>query len=67
VTVHFPTFGNTGTNPKMKRDDRSVAAGMVVKWDATDPSNWRAVHDLSTWLAARRVALPSAGSTPRPA
>ena len=29
------------------------AAGMVVKWDPTDPSNWRAHDELPSWLKAR--------------
>ncbi|MEO0375234.1 MAG: hypothetical protein AAF329_11545, partial [Cyanobacteria bacterium P01_A01_bin.17] len=28
-----------------------VALGMVVKWDVTDPVNWRATRHLSDWLA----------------
>ena len=30
-----------------------VAAGMVVKWDPTEPSNWRATGDLADWLTAK--------------
>ena len=31
---------------------------MVVKWDPTQPSNWRAAEPLSGWLAARgRIAI----------
>jgi carbamoyl-phosphate synthase small subunit len=26
---------------------------MVVKWDPTEPSNWRAVEPLATWLGRR--------------
>jgi len=35
-----------------------VAAGMVVKWDPTEPSNWRSVQDLDAWMSARgRIAI----------
>jgi carbamoyl-phosphate synthase small subunit len=58
VTFTFPHIGNTGTNPEDDETTDPVAAGMVVKWMPTDPSNWRAVQDLSTWLAARgRIAI----------
>ncbi|MEM6825415.1 MAG: glutamine-hydrolyzing carbamoyl-phosphate synthase small subunit, partial [Pseudomonadota bacterium] len=30
-----------------------AAAGMVVKWDPTDPSNWRAKERLTEWLSRR--------------
>jgi carbamoyl-phosphate synthase small subunit len=51
VTFTFPHIGNTGTTPE---DDETAqpaaAAGLVVKWDPTDPSNWRATGDLRQWL-----------------
>ena len=58
VTFTFPHIGNTGTNPEDDETTDPVAAGMVVKWMPTEPSNWRAVQDLSAWLAARgRIAI----------
>ena len=58
VTFTFPHIGNTGTNPEDDETGDPVAAGMVVKWMPTDPSSWRAVQDLSGWLAARgRIAI----------
>jgi carbamoyl-phosphate synthase small subunit len=31
---------------------------MVVKWDPTEPSNWRSVQDLDAWMSARgRIAI----------
>jgi carbamoyl-phosphate synthase small subunit len=53
VTFTFPHIGNTGVTPEDHEADRSFAAGMVVKWDPTDPSNWRAAGDLPGWLAAQ--------------
>ncbi len=51
VTFTFPHIGNTGVTPE---DDESAetpaAAGLVVKWDPTEPSNWRAAGDLPAWL-----------------
>ena len=53
VTFTFPHIGNTGVNPEDDETADPVAAGMVVKWDPTEPSNWRATEDLRGWLAKR--------------
>ncbi len=53
VTFTFPHIGNVGVNPEDDETADPVAAGMVVKWDPTEPSNWRATGRLSDWLAAR--------------
>ncbi len=53
VTFTFPHIGNTGVNPEDDETQDPVAAGMVVKWDPTEPSNWRAAEDLAAWLAKR--------------
>ncbi|MEO0937216.1 MAG: glutamine-hydrolyzing carbamoyl-phosphate synthase small subunit [Pseudomonadota bacterium] len=58
VTFTFPHVGNVGTNPEDDETGAPVAAGMVVKWMPTGPSNWRNVQPLSDWLAARgRIAI----------
>jgi len=58
VTFTFPHVGNVGVTPEDDETAEPVAAGMVVKWDPTEPSNWRAREHLSTWLARRgRIAL----------
>ena len=58
VTFTFPHIGNTGTTPEDDETGDPVAAGMVVKWMPTDPSNWRSVQPLSEWLSARgRIAI----------
>jgi carbamoyl-phosphate synthase small subunit len=53
VTFTFPHIGNVGVNPEDDETGDPVAAGMVVKWDPTDPSSWRAAGGLSDWLARR--------------
>ena len=53
VTFTFPHIGNVGTTAEDDECADPVAAGMVVKWDPTEPSNWRATSDLHTWLAAK--------------
>ena len=51
VTFTFPHVGNTGTNPEDDEAATPVAAGMVVRWDPTLPSNWRSAATLPDWLA----------------
>ncbi|MFZ3583854.1 glutamine-hydrolyzing carbamoyl-phosphate synthase small subunit [Loktanella sp. DJP18] len=53
VTFTFPHIGNTGVNAEDDETADPVAAGMVVKWDPTEASNWRATEELTTWLARR--------------
>ncbi len=58
VTFTFPHIGNTGTNDEDDETADPVAEGMVVKWDPTQPSNWRAAGDLTDWLTKRgRIGL----------
>ncbi len=58
VTFTFPHIGNTGVTPEDDETTDPVAAGMVVKWDPTEPSNWRATERLGDWLTRRgRIAV----------
>ncbi len=58
VTFTFPHIGNTGTCPEDDESADPVAAGMVVKWDPTEPSSWRNTQHLHDWLAQRgRIAI----------
>ncbi len=58
VTFTFPHIGNTGTCPEDDEAADPVAAGMVVKWDPTEPSSWRSTQTLKDWLAQRgRIAM----------
>ncbi|NDR58932.1 glutamine-hydrolyzing carbamoyl-phosphate synthase small subunit [Aliiruegeria sabulilitoris] len=53
VTFTFPHVGNVGVNPDDDETGDPVAAGMVVKWDPTEPSNWRSAENLKPWLERR--------------
>ncbi len=58
VTFTFPHIGNVGVNPDDDETGEPVAEGMVVKWDPTDPSNWRSAETLTAWLERRnRIAI----------
>ncbi|WP_434287844.1 glutamine-hydrolyzing carbamoyl-phosphate synthase small subunit [Celeribacter sp. SCSIO 80788] len=50
VTFTFPHIGNVGVNSEDEETADPVAAGMIVKWDPTEPSNWRAQDELGPWL-----------------
>ncbi|HEY0276163.1 MAG TPA: glutamine-hydrolyzing carbamoyl-phosphate synthase small subunit [Paenirhodobacter sp.] len=50
VTFTFPHIGNVGVNVQDDETAEPVAAGLVVKWDPTEPSSWRASGDLVGWL-----------------
>ncbi len=53
VTFTFPHVGNVGANPEDDETQNPAALGMVVKWDPTEPSNWRSAETLSDWLSKR--------------
>ena len=53
VTFTFPHIGNTGVTAEDDETGEPVAAGMVVKWDPTEPSNWRATSDLQAWMLSK--------------
>lgn len=58
VTFTFPHIGNTGVNDEDDEAIEPVAEGMIVKWDPTEPSNWRTAGRLDDWLKRRgRIAL----------
>ena len=53
ITFTFPHIGNTGVNIEDDETADPVARAMIVKWDPTEPSNWRSQQTLSEWLAKR--------------
>lgn len=53
VTFTFPHIGNVGVNPEDDETGNPVAEGIVVKWDPTQPSNYRATQNLSNWMQSR--------------
>ena len=53
VTFTFPHIGNTGVTPEDDEAPDPVASGIVVRWDPTEPSNWRSTSELTDWMARR--------------
>jgi carbamoyl-phosphate synthase small subunit len=55
LVATFPLIGNYGTNPEDVESQRVQVAGYVVRELARRHSNFRADHDLSTYLASNGV------------
>lgn len=53
VTFTFPHIGNTGVTPEDSEAPDPVASGIVIRWDPTEPSNWRAAGPLQEWMQRR--------------
>ncbi len=53
VTFTFPHIGNVGVTAEDDESADPVAAGLIVKWDPTEPSNWRSTGTLAQWLTAK--------------
>jgi carbamoyl-phosphate synthase small subunit len=53
ITFTFPHIGNTGVNLEDDEALDPVAEGVIVKWDPTESSNWRATENLGSWLKKR--------------
>ena len=51
VTFTFPHIGNVGVNTEDAETQNPAAEGLIVKWDPTQPSNWRSLEYLSDWLS----------------
>ncbi len=50
ITFTFPHIGNVGANLEDIETTTPAARGCVLRANITDPSNWRAVEHLDTWL-----------------
>lgn len=50
ITFTFPHVGNVGANAEDIETMTPAARGLVLRADITEPSNWRAVQHLNTWL-----------------
>ncbi len=50
VTFTFPHIGNVGVNSEDSETQEPAAEGLIVKWNPTQPSNWRSLENLSDWL-----------------
>ena len=46
VTFTFPHIGNVGVNSEDSETQDPAAQGVIVKWNPTEPSNWRSLERL---------------------
>jgi carbamoyl-phosphate synthase small subunit len=50
INFTFPHIGNVGANLEDIETTTAAARGLVIRTDITQPSNWRAIQPLDTWL-----------------
>jgi carbamoyl-phosphate synthase small subunit len=59
ITFTFPHIGNVGTNDEdieaLNMAATPGARGVILRADITDPSNYRALRHLDSWLKARGI------------
>ncbi|MGY4397948.1 carbamoyl-phosphate synthase small subunit [Sphingomonas sp. UYAg733] len=58
ITFTFPHIGNVGANPEDLEANDPHALGIIVREDVTEPSNFRAVERLDSWMKTHdRIGL----------
>ncbi len=50
ITFTFPHIGNVGGNAADIEASRPVARGLILRADITNPSNYRSLENLNSWL-----------------
>jgi carbamoyl-phosphate synthase small subunit len=55
ITFTFPHIGNVGTNPDDLEATTVAARGVIIRDDITEPSNYRSVQHLDTWLRSNNL------------
>lgn len=53
VTFTFPHIGNVGVTSEDEESFQHGAEAIVVRWQPTAPSNWRAVKQFNLWMKER--------------
>ncbi|MGH6617779.1 glutamine-hydrolyzing carbamoyl-phosphate synthase small subunit [Sphingomonas sp.] len=58
ITFTFPHIGNVGANPEDIEANDPHALGIIVREDVTEPSNFRSVERLDSWMKTHdRIGL----------
>ncbi|MBD24668.1 MAG: carbamoyl phosphate synthase small subunit [Candidatus Marinimicrobia bacterium] len=55
ITFTFPHVGNVGTNPEDLESITPAVRGCIIREDITNPSNYRAVQHLDSWLKSNNL------------
>ena len=50
INFTFPHIGNVGTNKDDNETNTPYASGIIISADISDPSNYRSIQKLDTWL-----------------
>lgn len=55
VTFTFPHIGNVGCNPEDIEAQKPSVAGLILREEITEPSNWRQRQSLTQWLDEKEL------------
>ena len=55
INFTFPHIGNVGTNKEDQESDKIWAKGVIFNTEITNPSNYRSLKKLDTWLKKNKI------------
>ena len=55
INFTFPHIGNVGTNREDDESDNIWARGVIINSEITNPSNYRSLKNLDTWLKKNKI------------
>ena len=55
INFTFPHIGNVGTNEEDHESDNIWARGVIFNSEITNPSNYRSLKNLNTWLKINKI------------
>ncbi len=55
INFTFPHVGNVGTNKEDHESDKIWARGIIINSEITDPSNYRSLLHLDSWLKKNKI------------
>ena len=55
INFTFPHVGNVGTNKEDHESDKIWTRGIIINSEITDPSNYRSLLHLDTWLKKNKI------------
>ena len=55
INFTFPHIGNVGTNKEDYESDKIWTKGVIFNSEITDPSNYRSLQHLDTWLKKNKI------------
>ena len=55
INFTFPHIGNVGTNKEDDEASKAWVKGVILNTDITDPSNYRSIKNLNSWLKENKI------------